>query len=84
MAVRGTARRPSAIIAMSSAVSCFFPETARGYFGVEGLFMDQGSTTRAQSFGDAAPPQVLAHERGFAILFALAFFGVFLFRFIFS
>ena len=38
--------------------------------------MDQSSSTRTQRLSHVAPPQVLERERGFAILFAVAFFAL--------
>jgi cellulose synthase/poly-beta-1,6-N-acetylglucosamine synthase-like glycosyltransferase len=40
------------------------------------FFMDQTSSTRVERFSHIAPPQVLRHERGFAVLFAFAFFAL--------
>src|SRR4051812_2797322 len=37
--------------------------------------MDQSGSTRTQRLSHVAPPQILARERGFAILFAIAFFA---------
>src|SRR5438093_4207327 len=38
--------------------------------------MDQTRSTRAERFSHVAPPQILRHERGFAVFFAFLFFAL--------